>query len=58
MTADTLYKNDGLNFEENWQERAIERYAYASIIMLTILVQSFHVMIAMDFIFYQYLFLA
>lgn len=25
VTAETLYKNDGVNFEENWQERAIER---------------------------------
>ncbi|KAL4225907.1 hypothetical protein ACF0H5_013895 [Mactra antiquata] len=26
VTADTLYKNDGLNFEDNWQERVIERH--------------------------------
>lgn len=26
VSADTLYKNDGISFEDNWQERVIERY--------------------------------
>ena len=26
VSADTLYRNDGVTFEDNWQERAIERF--------------------------------
>ena len=26
ISADKLYRNDGISFEDNWQERVIERY--------------------------------
>ena len=26
VSAEKLYKNDGTSFEDNWQERVIERY--------------------------------
>ena len=26
VSAEKLYKNDGNSFEDNWQERVIERY--------------------------------
>jgi len=31
VSAETLYKNDGTNFDDNWQERAIERWAVMEI---------------------------